>query len=225
MEEGEIQDGGNGEENTEGRSRETEPVTPLMHVHGDHYEGAINDKEDRLEKENFNGDGGTRIENSENRHYGDSVFEMGHGPGTLSRKRPRKARSPEVWDTDMGDKNTNGPSHIRNLERSFDLNDTTQWGGDFFNELVNNLEAEQSRDEGGGLAGTKEGGSGVQDRGANDQENEENAGMGDPKDANVSRILEETADTLAVGAAVGFKLDGFFNKVSEVIIGEQMGLQ
>ncbi|MFS8000913.1 hypothetical protein Hanom_Chr13g01184151 [Helianthus anomalus] len=70
--------------------------------------------------------GGAQKENFECLSPMETNSVMGLDPGTQSRKRPRRARSPQVWCPEENRGEQPMFSHIRNLERLFDLNKETQ---------------------------------------------------------------------------------------------------
>ncbi|MFS8021350.1 hypothetical protein Hanom_Chr16g01426381 [Helianthus anomalus] len=101
VEEGEIQDGGTGEENMEGRPRELELSTPCKSCIGIMI-GGVNVAAEGLGKGKFGDSGGTRVDHHVNNNCGEYTLGVGQRPGTKSRKRSRKVRSPQYWGPNEG---------------------------------------------------------------------------------------------------------------------------
>ncbi|MFS7928713.1 hypothetical protein Hanom_Chr04g00324011 [Helianthus anomalus] len=134
LEEGEIRSGGNGGQNVEDHPREPEPTSPMHVLHCNQENETIN-KAAEVTKElgkDFNNEGGrSQVKENMGEKLKVSTDELGQDPQTKSRKRPRRARSPQCLSPEEGIESDPPPTHIRNLERAFDLNNETRLDGDY----------------------------------------------------------------------------------------------
>ncbi|MFS7958112.1 hypothetical protein Hanom_Chr07g00674321 [Helianthus anomalus] len=120
LEEGEVRNVVDRGENVEDHPWENEPFTPMHEVHGNQERGSFNMAAE-VTKQNsdvggFRSKRNTVVENQEPNK------DLGPGPNTKSRKRPRRTRSLQMSSPDAYIREDPPQTHIRNLERSFELN-------------------------------------------------------------------------------------------------------
>ncbi|KAJ0443202.1 hypothetical protein HanIR_Chr16g0818181 [Helianthus annuus] len=120
MEEGEIRNDAVGGENAEDHAWGTEPSTPMHEVHGKQEREKLNVAAGMYQ--HINGDGETWSTRNVEAGNQEPNVDLGPGPNTKSRKRPRRNRSPQDMSPDIEIQEDPSRSHIKNLERSFDLN-------------------------------------------------------------------------------------------------------
>ncbi|KAF5783555.1 putative RNA recognition motif domain, nucleotide-binding alpha-beta plait domain superfamily [Helianthus annuus] len=210
-------------EETIGQPRDMESSSPMHGVHENNNEDAINMAAGDLNKKHYNDGGGTRGKEQAENISVENINEVGQGPCPKSRKRPRSARSPQCLDPEEeAYREIPVQTHIRNLERSFDLNDAMNEEEGFAGE--SNIQVANIHSNGGD-----------ESKSGDPPENERQFADGERTDQYIGiattivdpdpEVRKETADTVTVGAAVGFQLGGFHDQVSEIIIGEKIVLQ